>query len=75
MQIRSILCVPLKHLDAQLGILNMSLTSERLFTIDDLKAINSLAPYAAMAIHNARNYSTLRHATDNLVAHATLLNM
>jgi CRP-like cAMP-binding protein len=74
-KIRSILCVPVKCGENKVGVMNMSLCSDRLFTIDDLKALNSLATYASMAIQNAKNFSTLRSATDKILMHATLLSM
>ena len=74
--IRSIMCVPLKIEDNKIGVMNMSLVSaERLFTIDDLKALNSLTSYTSMAIQTARNFSGIRHAANNVLIHATLLNM
>jgi len=75
MKIRSLLCVPFKCDDDQLGIINMSVNTDRLFTVDDLKALNSFAPYASMAIMTAKNFSGLRHAADNILIHATLLNV
>jgi len=75
MQVRSLLCVPLKCADHKLGVMNMSMSSERLFTIDDLKSLHGLAAYASMAIQNAKNFSTLKHATDKILMHATLLDM
>jgi GAF domain-containing protein len=74
-QIRSMLCAPVKSSEGQIGVLNMSLCSDRLFTIDDLKALNSLMTYASQAIQNAKNFCGLRHAADKLLMHATLLNM
>ncbi len=73
--IRSMLCVPVKCSGSQVGVMNMSLCSDRLFTIEDLKALNSLTTYAAMAIQNARNFSSLKTATDKILMHATLLSM
>ncbi len=74
-QIRSMLCAPIKCSEGQLGVLNLSLCSDRLFTIDDLKALNSLMIYASQAVENAKNFCDLRHAADRLLMHATLLNM
>jgi transcriptional regulator with GAF, ATPase, and Fis domain len=74
-QIRSILCVPIKCNTEQGGVINMSLYSDRLFTIDDLKALNSFTTYAGIAIQNAKNFSSLQNAADKILKHATLLNM
>ncbi len=75
-KIQSMMCVPLKYAEKQVGVMNMSLcNSDRLFTIDDLKSLNSLTTYTAMAIQNARNFSGIRNAATNVLRHATLLNM
>jgi len=74
-QLRSILCIPIKCSVDHLGVINMSLTSDRLFTIEDLKALSSFALYASMAIENAKIFLNIRNATDKLLMHATLLNM
>ena len=73
--IRSMLCAPLKDSAGQIGVINMSLCSDRLFTIDDLKALNSLATFASGAIQNAKNFSNIRLAADRVLRHATLLSM
>jgi len=75
MHIQSLLCVPLRYDVHDLGVMNMSITSDRLFTLDDLKLLNSLSVYAAMAIHNARNLSTLKSAAERVLMHATLLDV
>lgn len=75
-RIHSMMCVPLKYAEKQVGVMNMSLSSsDRLFTIDDLKALNSLTTYTAMAIQTARNFSSIRNAATSVIRHATLLNM
>jgi len=75
LQVRSLLCVPLKCAEQSLGVMNMSMSTDRLFAIDDLKALHALAAYAAMAIQNAMNFSSLKHATDRILSHATMLDM
>lgn len=75
-KIRSIMCVPLKYAEKQVGVMNMSMSSsDQLFTIEDLKALNSLTTYTAMAIQTAKNFSRIRNAATNVIRHATLLNM
>ncbi len=74
-QIRSILCVPIKCSADHVGVMNMSLCSDRIFTIDDLKALSSFTTYAGMAIQNAKNFSSLRNAADRILRHATMLNL
>jgi GAF domain-containing protein len=74
-RIRSILCVPIKCGTDRIGVMNMSICSDRLFTIDDLKTLNSFATYAGVAIQNAKNFFNFKHATDKFLQHATLVNM
>lgn len=69
------LCVPLRCKSRTGGVINMSNSSDRLFTVDDLKMLHTLSVYAAVAIENARNFSDLRHATDEILRHATILDM
>jgi CRP-like cAMP-binding protein len=73
--ISSILCVPLKYKNHNFGIINLSNAAEKLFTIDDLKLLRSLAIYASIAIVNARNFAQLSSATDEILKHATMLDM
>jgi transcriptional regulator with GAF, ATPase, and Fis domain len=72
--IRSLLCIPLKSGDRVLGVLNLSNHSDQLFTVDDLRTLNSLAGYASVAVEGALRYVELRAATEEVVRHATLLN-
>jgi CRP-like cAMP-binding protein len=74
-RIRSILCVPIKCNVNRIGVMNMSICSDRLFTIDDLKTLSTFAAYAGMAIQNAKNFISFKKAADNLLVHATLTNM
>ncbi len=74
-QLRSILCAPIRCSAGHVGVMNMSLCSDRLFTIDDLRALSSFTTYAGMAIQNAKNFSSFRSAADKLLRHATMLNM
>jgi GAF domain-containing protein len=73
--IRSLLCVPLKWESHILGVINMSRISEKLFTLDDLKLLHSVAVHASIAIENAKNYSRIKIITDEVLRHATLLDM
>ncbi len=75
MSINSLLCVPLKCSNHVIGVINLSNGSEKPFSIDDLKALHSMAAYAAVAIHNAKNFSNLKNATDKVIMHATMLDM
>jgi len=73
--IESLLCVPLKYKERIFGVLNMSNSSEKLFTLDDLKLLHTLSITASMAVQNAMNYSHLKYATDEVIKHATMLGM
>jgi len=73
--IRSLLCVPLKWEGHILGVINMSRSSEKFFTLDDLKLLHSVAIHASIAIENAKNYSRVKIITDEVLRQATLLDM
>jgi CRP-like cAMP-binding protein len=75
MNVKSVLCVPLRYKGHNFGVINMSNSSEKLFTIDHLKLLHSLATYASFAMQNARNFSNLKIATDEVIMHATMLDM
>jgi CRP-like cAMP-binding protein len=73
--IESLICVPLKYKDRIFGVINMSNSSKKLFTLDDLKLLHTLSITASMAVQNAINFSHLKFATDEVVRHATMLEM
>jgi GAF domain-containing protein len=52
----------------------MSHSSENHFSLDDLSIMTSLSFYATLALQNARNFTSLKKATDGILKHATLLN-
>jgi transcriptional regulator with GAF, ATPase, and Fis domain len=72
-KIISMLCAPLKCDNTVFGVINMSNTSERLFVLEDLRMLNSLAVYASIAVKNALNYAQLRVAADEVLKHAILV--
>ena len=72
-KIISMLCAPLKCNNSVFGVINMSNTSERLFVLEDLRMLNSLAVYASIAVKNALNYAQLRVAADDVLKHAILV--
>jgi len=73
--IKSMLCVPLKWKSNIFGVINMSTSSEKLFTLDDLKLLHSVAIHASIAIENSKNFSKIKNVTDEILRHATLLDM
>ena len=73
--INSVLCVPIRGRNRHLGVINMSRISENLFVIEDLKLLRFIAIYASVAIENAMNFSRLRNVTDEVLRHATMLDM
>jgi CRP-like cAMP-binding protein len=75
MYIKSMLCVPLKCKEYKFGVINISNQSEKLFAIEELKLLRTLAIYASIAILNAQNFSKLNTATDKMLKHATILDM
>jgi CRP-like cAMP-binding protein len=74
-EIHSMLCAPLKGKGRIFGVINLSNSSERMFTIENLKILHSLAIYASIAIMNARSFGELSSATEDMLKHATMLDM
>lgn len=73
--INSVICVPIKGKNTHFGVINMSRISENLFVIEDLKLLRFIALYASIAIENAMNFTRLRNVTDEVLRHATMLDM
>ncbi len=73
-KITSMLCVPIGCEGHNFGVINMSNTSQKLFTANDLKLLRTLAVYASIAIQNEQNFFNLKNATDDLLRYATLLD-
>jgi CRP-like cAMP-binding protein len=71
-KITSLLCAPIGCEGRNFGVINMSNSSQKLFTADDLKLLRTLAVYASIAIQNEQNFFNLKNATDDLLRHATL---
>ena len=74
MLVKSLLCVPLKCRNDVFGVINMSNSSGRLFSLNDLKFLNSLSLYASIAIQNVLNVSRLKTVEDEMLMHVTMLN-
>ena len=66
-KITSMLCVPIGCEGSNIGVINMSNTSHKLFTQHHLKMLRTLAIYASIAIRNTENFSNLRNATEELL--------
>jgi len=71
-KIKSLICIPLKHKDTTFGVLNMSNSSEEMFSYENLKMLNSMVINASNAIQNATIFSKLNKATDSLISHVTI---
>ncbi len=74
LEIKSILCVPLRHRDISFGVINLSRFSDELFNLEDLKLLNSLALYASVAIQNALNFMCLQEVTNEFLQSAALMS-
>jgi len=69
LQIRSAVCVPICRGERVLGALYLDTTSaSRVYSKADLEMLNGLANQAAIALENARLFTDLRQAYDNLRA-------
>jgi putative methionine-R-sulfoxide reductase with GAF domain len=73
--VTSLLCVPLKWKSTVFGVINMSYSSQKYFTLEDLKLLRSLSIYASIAIENARGCSSIKHATEEVFMHISLLDL
>lgn len=71
--IQSVMCAPLKWRGNHFGVINLSRCSEKLFALDDLKMLHSLAIHASVVIENVRCVSEFKNATDEFLRHATML--
>jgi CRP-like cAMP-binding protein len=69
-KIRSLLCVPIGREGHNFGVINMSTTSGKPFSPHDLKLLQTIAIYAAIAIQNEVNFFYLKNATDELLRNA-----
>lgn len=73
--IHSMLCAPLKGKGKVFGVINLSNSSEKMFTIENLKILHTLAIYASVAILNAKSFSKLSSAAEDVLIHASMLDM
>ena len=62
----SIVCVPMIVEDRRLGVLNLSTSSEKIFSMHDLKLIQVLASYSTLAVNSALSFEELKEATEAL---------
>ncbi|MGO9614233.1 MAG: GAF domain-containing protein [Dissulfurispiraceae bacterium] len=74
-EITSMLCVALRSKDHNFGVLNLINSSERGFTLDDVKLLDSLAFFISLAIQSAINFYHLTDSTNEMLKHATMLHM
>ncbi len=74
-EIKSLLCVPLKWKGNIFGVINMSNSSEKLFTMDELKILHSIAMYASISIENAKTCSNLKNITNEVLMHVSILDV
>jgi diguanylate cyclase (GGDEF)-like protein len=60
---RSILCTPLNCRDTVLGVIEIVNAKPSAYTDADLRLLNSLSDFAAIAIENARNFQKVQELT------------
>ncbi len=75
LEIGSLMCVPFKYQGNCFGVLNLSSRKGNRFTLDNLKLLNSFSRYAAIALKNVLCMSDLKHATDAVLSHASILDV
>ena len=74
LEIGSLLCVPFKYQGKCFGVLNLSTRNGNRFTLDNLQLLNSFSRYAGIALKNVLCMSDLKHATDAVLSHASILD-
>jgi CRP-like cAMP-binding protein len=74
-EIRSLLCAPLKNQGVIFGVINMSRTSGQPFTSEDLRVLVSLANFASIAVHNSLHLSRIHSTMHRLSIQASLLDL
>ena len=74
-KIKNLLCAPLRIRKNIIGVINLSKSSDKLFELNDLKLLHSMAINASIAIENGRSFSKLKDATNEFLRHATMLDM
>jgi CRP-like cAMP-binding protein len=75
LEIGSLICVPFKYQGNCFGVLNLSSRRGNRFTLDNLKLLNSFSRYAAIALKNVLCMSDLKHATEEVLKHASILDV
>ena len=75
LEIGSLMCVPFKYQGNCFGVLNLSSRKANRFSLDNLKLLNSFSRYAAIALKNVMCMSDLKHATDAVLSHASILDV
>ena len=75
LEIGSLMCVPFKYQGNCFGVLNLSSQRVNRFTLDNLKLLNSFSRYAAIALKNVMCMSDLTHATNEVLRHASILDV
>jgi CRP/FNR family cyclic AMP-dependent transcriptional regulator len=65
-ELTSIVCVPLILENRRLGVLNLSTSSEKIFSMHDLNLIKVLASFSTIAINSALSFEELKEATEAL---------
>lgn len=69
----SLLCIPLSHGQTVFGVINLSNSSDTLFSLSDLKLLHSLASYAAMVLQSVRNFIHYRETAEEIFRHVALI--
>ena len=75
LEIGSLICVPFKWQEKCFGVLNVSSRKTNRFTLDNLRLLNSFSRYAAIALKNVMCMSELKHATDKVLRHASIVDV
>jgi len=65
-EFNSIICVPFLSDALKLGVLNLSTSTDKLFSLQDLNSVQLLATYSSIALQNVLQFIELKNATEGL---------
>lgn len=71
--ILSLLCCPLTSEQSTFGVMNLSKSDGKLFSLSDLRLLHSLATYAAVVLQSSKKFVTYKETAEEIFRHATLI--
>ena len=69
----SLLCTPLSFGQTIFGVINLSNSSDKVFTLSELKLLHSLASYGSMVLQSTRNFIHYRETAEEIFRHVSMI--